>query len=354
MNQRRNWIWLLAAFLLSLALPLSALFAPEGAKALFWRFGPDPAVAVLQGEHWGRIAQEVLLAIAPFVPVLMFCMERTALHRAKRLREHSEPPEFASEEERRSFYLRELNRERQAERGTPWIAYSALCGLGVLLFALLVIQMGLPRKIEETGRDLAQYRAGEFAVYVGALRQVERPVRDGVKQIPDERFVYYQSETGSLRCAVSLLPQPMLMQPSYTALYLPETGTVLSITDSAGNLRTGGAELEIPTPEGCWMYGDLAVPICNGVPGYETLSPEQQALFDLLYSQVFSGRVASGEVPTRSFDLPYPLEKEEFNAVLALYDASVTKEQYPNHGYRTDDGRIVRVAYCYGIIHLDH
>lgn len=25
--------------------------------------------------------------------------------------------------------------------------------------------------------------------------------------------------------------------------------------------------------------------------------------------------------------------------------------QYPNHGYRTDDGRIVRRAYCYGIIH---
>lgn len=347
----RKQLWFLTALLISVVLAAGALAAPEAARALFWQFGRDPAVAGLQGEHWGRIAQEALLALTPFVPVLIFCLERIALWRAKRRRETGAPPEFASERERRAFYLQELRGERQAAGGTPWIAYSGLCGLGVLLFALVVIQMGLPRKIGETGRDLAQYQAGEAAVYVGALRQVERPVRDGVKQIPDERFVYYHSEIGALRCAASLLAQTALMQPVYTVSYLPETGTVLSITDAAGNLRTGGEEPELSLPEGCWLYGDLAVPICSDVPGYETLSPEQQALFDLLYSQLLSGRVASGETPTRSFDLPYPLKKEEFNAVLALYEASVTPEQYPNHGYRTDDGRIVRTAYCYGIIH---
>ena len=54
---------------------------------------------------------------------------------------------------------------------------------------------------------------------------------------------------------------------------------------------------------------------------------------------------------TRSFDLPYELKKAEFNQVLELYEASVGKDEYPNHGYRTDDGHIVRRAYCYGIIH---
>ena len=79
------------------------------------------------------------------------------------------------------------------------------------------------------------------------------------------------------------------------------------------------------------------------------MSKEQQALFDLMYSEVLSGGVAAGKIPTRSFDLPYPLKKDEFNAVLELYEASVSTDKYPNHGYRTDDGRIVRQAYCYGI-----
>lgn len=63
------------------------------------------------------------------------------------------------------------------------------------------------------------------------------------------------------------------------------------------------------------------------------------------------GDVAAGNLPTRSFDLPYELKKAEFNQVLELYEASVGKDEYPNHGYRTDDGHIVRRAYCYGIIH---
>lgn len=46
-----------------------------------------------------------------------------------------------------------------------------------------------------------------------------------------------------------------------------------------------------------------------------------------------------------------PLKKAEFNRVLELYEASVGKDEYPNHGCRTDDGRIVRRAYCYGMIH---
>ena len=92
---------------------------------------------------------------------------------------------------------------------------------------------------------------------------VDRPVRDGAKQIPDERYVYYRSATeGDLQCAVTLIAEKQLMQPLE---YLPETGTILSITDMAGVLRTGGEEMALPTPAGCWLYGDLAVLICDEV-----------------------------------------------------------------------------------------
>ncbi len=344
--------WILLAFLLTFILPAAALGAPDLMKALFWQFGSDPAVSVLQGEHWGRILCGALLTAMPFVPLGCFLLERVALGKARRRRESAKPPELATAEERRDFYLRELEEERRAETGTPWLAYAALCGLGVLVFGFGVLGVRLSGKIEKTGRDLELYRAGTPALYVGPLLLVERPVRDGAKQIPDERYIYYHSATeGDFQCAAPLIAQTQLMQPSYRVEYLPETGTILSISDEAGVLRTGGEAEELFPPPGCWLYGDLAVPICDQVEGYGTLTREQKALFDLLYSQVLSGGVAAGDLPTRSFDLPYPLEKAEFNQVLELYEASVGKDEYPNHGYRTDDGRIVRRAYCYGIIH---
>jgi len=348
MTPRRKLLWPALALLLTVFVPTCALGAPDALKALFWKMGKDPAVAVLQGEYWGQTVQMILLGAAPFIPLSFFLAERACLYRGKRRRENAQPPEFATREERRAFYLADLRSERQAAGGTPWIVYSGLCGLSVFLFALLVVQMRLPQKIEAAGRDLAMYRANEPAVYEGPLLLVERQLRNGVRLVPDERFVYYDSAEDSLRCAVSLIAQPQLMQSSYTVTYLPETGTILAITDADGNLRTDGMEKEFPTPEGCWMYGDLAVPICDQAEGYDALSREQQALFDLLYSQVLSGDVAAGRLPTRSFDLPYSLKKEEFNAVLELYEASVEPGRYPNHGYRTDDGRIVRRAYCYG------
>ena len=351
MSKKRNWFWVFGALLLCLVLSVCALFAPTAMMTLFWRFGSEPAVAVLQGEHWGQIIQLMLLGTLPFVPLIFFFLERFGLYRANRWRENAQPPEFSSEEERRAFYLQELHITRQSVSRTPWSAYSVLCGLGVLLFAGMAIQVKLPQKIEETGRDLELYQTDEPAVYVGTLRHVERPTRNGAKQIPDNRFVYYDSEDGSLRCAVTLIPQTELMQLTYTVTYLPETGTILSIVDADGNLRTGGAEIDIQIPQGCWLYGDLAVPVCDTVPGYGALSPEQQALFDLMYSQVLSGGVAAGKVSTRIFDLPFPLKKSEFNAVLELYEASMMPGQYPDLGYRTDDGQIVERVYCYGITH---
>lgn len=345
--------WLILALLMTVILPVCAFGAPYVMEALLWKIGDDPAVAVLQGEHFGRLICMVLIVIALFIPIVCFMMEWIGVRRARRYQEKSRPPEFATQEERKEFYRKELKNERQTSHGSPWIIYAALCGVAVFIFGSAVLRAGLPEQIGETGRDLAAYRSGQPTIYEGPLLLVDRQLLDGYRQLPDDRFVYYDASDCSLRCAESLLSQPHLMQESYTVAYLPETGTILTITDAEGNLRTAGKHVKIRAPRGCWMYGDLAVPICDDVDGYSNLSSEQKALFDLLYSEVLSGGVAAGEIPTRSFDLPYPLEKEEFNVVLELYEASINPEQLPTHGYRTDDGRIVRRAYCYGIIYAD-
>ena len=140
--------WLLLAFLLTFTLPAAALCAPELLEALWWRFGSDPAVSVLRGEHWGRIICGILLTAMPFTPLACFLLERAALSRARRRRESVKPPEFATSEERRAFYLRQLEEERREPPKTPWIAYAALCGLGVLVFGFGVLGIRLSGKIE--------------------------------------------------------------------------------------------------------------------------------------------------------------------------------------------------------------
>lgn len=344
--------WLILAVMLTVAFPICALGAPFVTKALFWRFGSDPAVAVLRGEHWGLSVRMALLTAAPFLPAACFILEQIGVRRAKRRWESAQPPEFATREERRDFYREELNGQRRTPGGTPWIAYAALCGAAVFLFSTEVLRAALPQEIGELGRDLALYQSGRAEVYQGPLLLVERQLRKGARELPDQRFVYYDTAGGgSLRCAAALLSYTQLNQLSYTVTYLPETGTILTITDAAGNERTSGMEVDLTPQSGCWMYGDLAVPVCDQVEGYRALTREQQALFDLMYSQVLSGDVAAGRQNVRSFDLPYPLKKDEYNEVAELYEASIEPGQYLDHCYWTDDGRIVRRASCNRIVH---
>ena len=343
---KRSLIWLGLALAMAVLLPFCALLAPMVLKTLFWKLSSDPAVAVLRGEYWGAVVRAVLLTIGPLVPVACFLLERVTISRARRQLAHQA---FAIQTGREAFDRSVHREELWIPRGIPWGIYAVLCGIAVFLFTSGVRQPMLPQHIQEMGNDLNDYRTGHPAVYQGPLERVERQMRDGVREVPDLRFVYYDSAGESLRCAVTLLYETDLMQPSYTVTYLPETGTILTITDAEGTLRTTGADVPLPVPSGCWLYGDLAVPYCDDVPGYDTLTWEQQALFDLLYSEVFSGGVASGELSTRSFTLPYPLEKEAFNAVLELYESSVVPVERPTFGYRTDDGQMVEEAYCYGI-----
>lgn len=346
---KRSLICMGVALAMAMLLPFCALVAPGVLETLFWKLGSDPAVAVLRGEYWGAVVRAVLLTVGPLVPVACFLLERVAICRARRRLEHREPGEFATQAEREAFYRNVRRQEVWLPHGMPWGIYAVLCGIAVVLFTNGVIRAMLPQHIQEMGSDLKAYQTGQPAVYRGPLERVERQMRNGIRMVPDNRFVYYDSAEESLRCAVTLLYETDLMQPSYTVTYLPETGTILTITDAEGTLRTTGADVPLPVPSGCWLYGDLVVPYCDDVPGYDTLTWEQQALFDLLYSEVFSGGVASGDLSTRSFTLPYPLEKADFNAVLELYESSVIPVERPTFGYRTDDGQMVQEAYCYGI-----
>lgn len=353
MTMKRKRRWLLIALIMAVLLPACAFSASSVMETIFWKIGKDPAVAVLQGEHWGGVICAVLLTVSPFIPVSCFVLEQIGVRRAKWQLKNKQPPEFATQDKRKEFYQNALKQEQQTRNGAPWIAYGVLCGVAVLVFGSAVLRSGLLRQIAQTGSDLEAYRNGQPTIYEGPLLLTDRQLRDGIRQLPDERFVYYDGSDCSFRCAASLLSQTNLMQSSYTVAYLPETGTILTITDAAGNLRTAGADVELHAPLGYWMYGDLAVPVCTEVEGYADLTTEQQALFDLLYSEVLSEGVAAGEIPTRRFDLPYPLKKEAFNDVLELYEASANAQQRATHGYRTDDGRIVRQAYCYGITVAD-
>lgn len=348
MDRLRTYIWLILAVILTILLPIWAFLAPPVLKILLWQAGSNPAVDVLQGEHLGGIIQAVLLSVAPVVPVLCFLLERIGVSMARR---RAKTAEWVAWEQKPALYAPKRDKTQRESRGRHWIVYAILCALAIRLFYTGVLSTQLPQQIEETGRDLDAYRAHQFAIYEGPLHQVERQLRNGLREVPDGRFVYYDSTENSLRCAVSLLAEPRLMQETYTVAYLPETGTIVSITDADGVLRTTGEEIAFSTPPGYWMYGDLAVPVCSEVEGYGALSREQQALFDLMYSQVLSEGVASGKYPTRSFDLPYPLKKSEFRAVLDLYEASMARETRPTHGYRTDDEGTVYKAYCYGIIY---
>ena len=47
-----------------------------------------------------------------------------------------------------------------------------------------------------------------------------------------------------------------------------------------------------------------------------------------------------------------PLKKAKFHQALELYEASVGKDEYPNHGCRAGDVRVVRRACRCGMIHL--
>ena len=94
---KRSLICMGAAVAMAMLLPFCALLAPGILKALFWKLGSDPAVAVLQGEYWGAVVRVVLLTVGPLVPVACFLAERISIRRARRRLERREPGEFSTQ-----------------------------------------------------------------------------------------------------------------------------------------------------------------------------------------------------------------------------------------------------------------
>lgn len=349
----RNKLRQLLPIFLAFFMALLGIMGPMGTGNFSWHLVKDQAVAGLYGEYWDHLLCMGLLGAAPVVVVLGYFLERV-VHARKRWTQPKQPSEFATAEARKEFYLKELYDVKEQHSALPKSLYAMVATLLIGLFVMAVILVRLPAKTQAQRADLDLYESGKPAVYTGMLRQVERPVVDGYKQVPNDHYVYYQGENSTyFRCNKKLLSETNLMQEAYTVTYLPNSITILSITDGEGVVRTQGAKVELEVPEHCWKYGDLIVPICDQVEGYDQLSEGGQRAFDLLYSQVFSSRVAERKAPTRSFDLVQPISSQEFRQVLDLYEAAGCLERYRNFQYRTDDMGTVRTAYCQQIIHSD-
>lgn len=335
-----------SAVAVSVIFAILAVVASEIMMWIFYSLSPNTAISILEGEFWGGVLHVVLLALSPLFVVGCFLAERIKRRGSFKIKEKNDFEMGANSQQRAELYQKQWNQKNSVHKSTPWIYYFFLCGLTTMLFAFAVMRTPVMGEIQRNGHDLRAYHEGKAAAYTGTLLRISRPVRDGILRVPDSRFYYYKSRDTYFRCVASMLPQPDFMQPFYEIEYLPNSGTIISITDSNGNLRTGNPAVSIPVAEGQWLYGDLAIPICSRAKGYESLSREQQALYDILYSQVLNSNVAEGEISTRSFYLPYPLKKKEFNEVLELYKESDSFQKYPMFEYRTDDEKTVKTAYC--------
>ncbi|MCI8649978.1 MAG: hypothetical protein HFG20_07670 [Anaerotruncus sp.] len=250
------------------------------------------------------------------------------------------------------FFVTMLLRRRRPDRfkTQKWrVIFCYGIALAVQLAGLFFVGY-LQTELQPLGEDLNSYVAGKSAHYTGSLRWIARP-----KFITDPGYVYFEaSDNDRLRCAQENITQPLLMQAQYQVEYLPNTSTIVTIKAMDGSLRTG-KDVALPdVPKGYWLHGDLPVRQCTEVYGYDTFSPAAQKLFDLCYGEYFSAEVARQEKPTHLFVLPEPVRKDEYDRVLALYQASTDYDCYRTFRYDTNDNitnadKMIREVYAGGI-----
>lgn len=88
-----------------------------------------------------------------------------------------------------------------------------------------------------------------------------------------------------------------------------------------------------------WEYGEWTYAKHPEVYGYDQLSKEEQADFDLLYSDLLIEGLESVE-SVRAFDLPYPVDKAMFDRINGLYQCNHKYnhcEQYQYEYYEEDE-----------------
>ncbi|MCD7948344.1 MAG: hypothetical protein LUG13_08695 [Oscillospiraceae bacterium] len=191
MNQQRvtpGWKYFVAALIGAALLIVGGAAAPTLLENLWYSNGKEVAVSIIQGEYYGLVCRQVLYAGAPVFVVVCFFVEQMNRWQANKKDDHETPPEFDTQAEHEAFYLAQLKRKRERSATVPWIAYLVLCGLTIMFCSFYVITTNLTDDIAELRADMEDYRAGEPAVYVGVLRQVERPIKNGFKAIADPRY----------------------------------------------------------------------------------------------------------------------------------------------------------------------
>ena len=82
-----------------------------------------------------------------------------------------------------------------------------------------------------------------------------------------------------------------------------------------------------------WEYGEWTFAKHPEVYGYDQLSREEQADFDLLYS----GLLTEGVESERVFELPYPVDQTMFDRINGLYQCNHKFNLYEQYGYVSNE-----------------
>lgn len=82
-----------------------------------------------------------------------------------------------------------------------------------------------------------------------------------------------------------------------------------------------------------WEYGEWTYAKHPEIYGYDQLSREEQADFDLLYS----GLLTEGVKSLRAFDFPYPVDQAMFDRINGLYQCNHKFNLYEQYEYESNE-----------------
>ncbi|MDR1192844.1 MAG: hypothetical protein LBK98_01550 [Peptococcaceae bacterium] len=337
---RKPWGFWLPPLIVS-AVCYALLLARDLIISLFISGGRASVLARLEIDLYSRYAFFALLAL-PLLATLLFYAGALIIVPRREAAEMTRPSASPDKEERRRIYQEQylLYTWRQETRWLTRVFYLVLLTAQLGLIVYNVFFTDARREAAWIYDDLNLLRAGDLSVYEGEFQPTDRPIHNtyGYAMIPDGEFYYFTSDAGTLRCLRNTLAFDRLARPAYRVEYLPNTYTVVSITNDDGVLLTGpDVTLDLRPPGGTWLYGDLIVQSQPEVYGYGLLSEGGQKAFDLMYGEYYSQAVALGKEDIHSFSLAQPITKEEYYRVLSLYEAATARYSRPPWRYDTND-----------------
>jgi len=343
---------MLAAFCLVCLVLLIARFE---IASLIYANPEDPISAHLDARMLSFRAFFVLLFLPLVVTVIFYLYSLIAAKKEKR--QLLQASDAFSKESRVEQYMEQYRNYSRQE--AKWWKTDTFCFIliaiqtAVIMFGLFF--SGVREDMERFFIDYNAWNTQDIHVHEGQFfLQTHQH---------EHNFWLFNSGAGTttMRVLREMLPSNYLMRPWYSVEYLPGTHTVVSITNSDGDIVTGRYSFFPNAPHGTewqpysrygfiavtpygeyWLYGDLVVQRATHVHGYDLLTLEGQRAFDLLYGEYFSHAVMLGEAPTHVFNLWAPIPTQEFRRVIALYNAATSHNSTKTWRYATDDSEWIQ------------